>query len=115
MNRIASSQFRNDFGHVMDSVQHASITITKRGRDFATLFSAKHIEDTAKALLGDYPLELVETGKMDILEALLFQKQLEEGNLLANEQYANGEYYTANAQYFDSFKERVKKLTDNQK
>lgn len=115
MNRIAASQFRNDFGIVMDSVQHSSVIITKRGRDFATLFSNKTIQDNAKELLGEYPLELVETGQMDIFEALKFQKKIEEGNKKANEDYKNGDYFIADDDYFDNFKERAKALAKKSK
>lgn len=114
MNRIASTQFRNDFGTVMDNVQHSSITITKRGRDFATLFSNKKIYDTAKELLWEYPLELVENGEMDILEALIFQNRITKDIETANKQFKNGEYYEATDEFFASFKERAKTLADNQ-
>ncbi len=115
MERIASSQFRDDFGSVMDRVQHSSVTITKRGRDFVSLFSQKRINDTAKELLWEYPLQLVENGEMDILEALVFQNRIQKDIDIANEQYKNGEFYEATDDFFDSFKERAKLLADNQK
>lgn len=115
MEKIASSQFRDDFGRVMDSVQHASITITKRGRDYATLFSQKKIEDTAKELLWDYSRKLVESGEMDILEALIFQSRVKKDIETANVQYENGEYYEATDEFFASFKTRAMALADNPK
>lgn len=115
MEKIASSKFRDDFGQVMDNVQHSAITITKRGRDYATLFSQKKIEDTAKELLWDYPLQMVENGEMDILEALIFQKRISKDFDKANTQYEKGQCHEATDEYFSSFKTRAEALLDNQK
>ncbi len=75
----------------------------------------KRIEETSVRLLKGYSLELVETGKMDILEALIFQNKILEDIKIANEQYENGNYHEATDEYFDSFKERAKRLTNKKK
>ncbi len=62
MEKVSSATLKKDFGRVMDEVQHTPITVTRHGRDIATIFSHKKIEEAAKQLLGKYPLELVETG-----------------------------------------------------
>lgn len=113
MERVTSAEMKKDFGRVMDEVQHTPVTVTRHGRDIATIFSNRKIEEVAKQLLGEYPLKLVETGEMDILEALVFQNRILADVEEAEKEYENGQYYEANDEYFESFKKRA--LANNPK
>ncbi len=113
MEKVSSATLKKDFGRVMDEVQHAPITVTRHGRDIATIFSHKKIEEAAKQLLGEYPLELVETGEMNIFEALIFQKKILKDVAIAEEQVKNGECYEADGEYFEQLKKRA--LANNPK
>lgn len=107
MERVSSATLKKDFGRVMDEVQHTPITITRHGRDIATIFSHRKIEEAAKELLGEYPLELVESGELNIFEALIFQNKVLEEVTEAEKQVKNGEYYEATDEYFDTIKKRA--------
>ncbi len=107
MECVSSAVLKKDFGRVMDGVQHTPVTITKHGRNIATIFSNRKLEEVAKKLLWEYPLKLVEAGKMDIFEALIFQQKILNDVAIAEEQVKNGEYYEANDEYFENLKKRA--------
>ncbi len=48
-----------------------------------------------KSLLVGYPLEMAETGKMDILEALIFQTRVLADIEKAQQEYENGDFYSS--------------------
>lgn len=107
MEKVSSATLKKDFGRVMDEVQHSPITITRHGRDIATIFSHRKIEEAAKQLLGEYPLELVESGELNIFEALIFQNKILEGVAEAEKQVKNGKYHEATDEYFENIKKRA--------
>ncbi len=90
MQTIKSSDFKKDFGRVIDDVQHQNIVITKHGRSVATMISQRKLDEMS-ALLDGYPLELFENGKLDILDALSFQMRILTDVEAARKQYENGE------------------------
>ncbi len=87
---VKSSDFKKDFGRVLDEVQHQNIVITKHGRSVATMISQRKL-DKMKTLLAGYPLALFESGKLDILEALSFQMRILADVDEAKKQYESGE------------------------
>ncbi len=93
MERVQSAEFKKDFGRVMEEVQHANITITRHGRDIATMISQKKLNEL-KLLLAEYPLSLVESGEMDVLEALIFQNRILTDVEKAREDYKDGKCKT---------------------
>lgn len=92
---------KHNFGQVLDEVQHNTITITRHNRDIAVMYSSKRIEKIKKNLLGEYLLEQVESGQMDLLDALEMQATIMQDIEKADKEIENGDYEIATPAFFE--------------
>ncbi len=72
---------------------HAEIA-PKGNTDISISITQKKLQEI-KSLLVGYPLEMAETGKMDILEALIFQTRVLADIEAAQQEYTNGDFYSS--------------------
>lgn len=107
MEKVTSADMKKDFGRVMEEVQHTPVTVTRHGRDVATIFSQRRLQEASKKLLGEYFLEKVESGEMDIFEALEQEAIIMNDVEIAREDLAAGRAIEATDSYFDSIQKRV--------
>ncbi len=109
MECVPSAVLKKDFGRVMDEVQHTPVTVTRHGRNIATIFSNKKLEEAAEKLLWEYFLEKVKNGEIDLLEALEQEAMIMNDVKKAREDMANGRVTEVTDDYFDNLKARVYK------
>lgn len=104
MKAYTSVNAKHNFGQVLDDVQHSVITITRHSREIAVMFSNSKVERAKKALLGEYFLEKVESGELDIFEALEAQAQILADVEQADKDFAAGKCVKASPKMFEAIR-----------
>ncbi len=107
MEKVSSAEMKQDFGRIMDEVQHTPMTVTRHGRDIATIFSQRRLQEAGKNLLGEYFLAKVESGEMDILEALEQEALIMADVKKVREEFEAGKCIEITDDYFENLKKRV--------
>ncbi len=86
--------------------------MTQHGRNIATIFSQKRLQQASKNLLGEYFFEKVNNGEMDLLEALEQEAMIINDVKKAHEDIENGRGIEVTDDYFDNLKARVYKKSN---
>lgn len=105
--KVASGIFKKEFGRILEDARERPITITRHGRDFVTILSAKDFESIQEAVLGEYFLEKVKLGEMTFLEALHEEKRIMKDVAAAELAYQEGRYKHLSPDYIDDIKQRA--------
>lgn len=104
MKAYTSVNAKHNFGQVLDDVQHSAVTITRHSRDIAVMFSNRQVERAKKTLLGEYFLEKVESGELDIFQALEAQAQILANVEQAEKDFAEGNCVKATPEMFEKIR-----------
>lgn len=95
---------KHNFGQVLDDVQHSMVTISRHSRDIAVMFSNSQIERAKNKLLGEYFLVKVESGELDIFQALEAQAQILADVEQADKDFEAGGCVKATPEMFDNIR-----------
>lgn len=105
--KVPSAAVKQNFGRILDEVQHQPITITRRNRDIAMLISMRELNAIADDLLSDYFKEKIADNEMTVIEAIKMHTQIRKDHEIACQQIANGEYKEADTAFFDHIKKQA--------
>lgn len=105
--KVPSATVKQNFGQILDEVQHQPITITRHNRDIAMLISMHELNEIAKDLLSDYFLEKIAMGEMTIIDAIKIHNQIRKDHEIACQQIKDGKYKEANDEFFANIKKQA--------
>ncbi|MBS9783010.1 MAG: type II toxin-antitoxin system prevent-host-death family antitoxin [Pasteurella sp.] len=106
MEKVASGEFKKDFGKVLQEAYRKPVTITRHGRDFVTLVSSQDFFAIQNEILGEYYLEKVQSGAMSFLEAVRAEKKIINDIIQARQDYDDGKYFEYHAGYSADIKQK---------
>ncbi len=98
--KIPSNIVTQNFDVLLGNIENRHITITKNNEDLAMLISVRELKEIARNILDGYFLEQVESGSMNIIEAIKAQSLIREGSKKADEQIRAGKYKEASHDFF---------------
>lgn len=113
MEKVASGEFKKDFGRVLQEAYRKPVTITRHGRDFVTLVASEDFFAIQSEVLGEYYLEKVQTGEMSFLEAVRAEKKVLDDVAQAKADYEAGEYFDYHPNYLADIKQKFLAKTAN--
>ena len=109
MKIMTAVEAKNSFGRFLEAVHREPVAVTKNNREIAAMFSMEDIHSLASAFLAEPIQNEVEAGKINVVEAMMQQINLNK-RLEANRQaISEGHGVVADDDYFASLKERALK------
>lgn len=98
------------FAQILETIVCEPVVITRGGNAVAAIFSLDDARTIADGFLAEPIKEAVDAGKLEILDALIAQvdldRRLEEGRSWI----AQGNVIVADATYFNTLRDRIRKL-----
>lgn len=93
---------KQSFGRMIDEAQHNPVKITKHNRDFAVILSNQKLNEIAEFFLGDYFLEQIKDGNMDVFEAIEEQIRILKNSEIARLEFESGECREATDEFYEN-------------
>ena len=107
MKTMTAVEAKNSFGQFLEAALREPVAITKNRREVAAMFSMADIRALADSFLAA-PLKAdVEAGKIDLLDALMAQVDLNRRLGAARQEIAAGNGIVADATYFAGLRDRA--------
>jgi len=107
MKTMTAVQAKNSFGQLLEASLREPVAVTKNRREVAAMFSMEDVRALADSFLAAPLKDDVAAGKLDLLDALMKQidlnRRLEAGRMAI----AEGDGIEADATYFASLRDRA--------
>lgn len=107
MKTMTAVEAKNSFGQLLEAALREPVAVTKNRREVAAMFSMEDIRALADSFLAA-PLKAdVEAGKIDLLDALMAQVDLNRRLGAARQEIAAGDGVVADTKYFAGLRDRA--------
>ena len=107
MKTMTAVEAKNAFGQLLDAAHREPVAVTKNNREIAAMFSMEDIQSLADAFLAEPVRADVAAGKLNVIEALMAQIELNK-RLDANRAgIAEGRGVVADDAYFERLRDRA--------
>ena len=107
MKTMTAVEAKNAFGQLLDTALREPVAVTKNRRQVAAMFSMKDISALADSFLAA-PLKAdVDAGKLDLLDAVMAQIDLNRRLDPSRQAIAQGDGHVADATYFAHLRDRA--------
>lgn len=107
MKTMTAVEAKNAFGQLLDAALREPVAVTKNRRKVAAMFSMEDIHALADSFLAD-PLKAdVDAGKLDLLDAVMAQIDVNRRLDASRKAIAEGDGHIADAAYFASLRNRA--------
>lgn len=113
MEKVASGEFKKEFGKVLQEAYRNPVTVTRHGRDFVTLVPSQDYFAIQSEILGEYFLQKVQRGEMSFLEAVRTEKKIMNDVTQARQDYEEGQYVAYQPNYVNEIKQKFLSKTIN--
>lgn len=107
MKTMTAGEAKNAFGQLLEATIHEPVTVRKNGCEVAAMFSMEDIRALADSFLAE-PLKAdVAAGKLDLLDAVMAQIDLNRRLEAGRKAISEGDGIVADATYFASLRDRT--------
>ena len=107
MKTMTAVEAKNSFGQLLEAALRQPVAVTKNRREVAAMFSMEDVRALADSFLAGPLKAEVASGKLDILDALMAQVELNRRLDAGRKAIAVGDGIVADATYFLSLRERA--------
>lgn len=107
MKTMTAVEAKNAFGRLLEASLREPVAVTKNRREVAAMFSMEDMRALADSFLAD-PLKAdVAAGKLDLLDAVMAQIDLNRRLDASRRAIADGDGVVADATYFAALRDRA--------
>lgn len=107
MRTMTAVEAKNGFGRLLEAAHREPVAVTKNNREIAAMFSIEDIRALAQAFLAE-PLKAdVEEGRINVVEAIMTQIELNKRLEASRVAIAQGRGVVADDAYFDRLRDRA--------
>lgn len=107
MKTMTAVEAKNAFGRFLDAAHREPVAVTKNNREIAAMFSMDDIHALANAFLAE-PLKAdVEAGRLNVIEAVMAQIDLNKRLEVSRQAISEGRGFVADDEYFNRLRERA--------
>lgn len=107
MKTMTAVEAKNSFGQLLEAAFRAPVAVTKNSREVAAMFSMEDVRALADTFLAA-PLKAdVAAGKLNLLEALMAQVDLNRRLETGRKAITEGDGIVADATYFANLRDRA--------
>ena len=107
MKTMTAVEAKNSFGQLLEAALREPVAVTKNRREVAAMFSMEDIRALADSFLAPPLKAEVASGKLDLLDALMAQVDLNRRLEASRKAIAAGDGIVADATYFASLRDRA--------
>jgi prevent-host-death family protein len=109
MKTMTAVEAKNSFGQLLEAAFRKPVAVTKNRREVAAVFSMEDVRALADSFLAAPLKAEVATGKLDLLDALMAQVDLNRRLEVGRKAIAEGDGIVADATYFTSLRDRARR------
>lgn len=107
MKTMTAVEAKNAFGQLLEAAHREPVAVTKNNREIAAMFSMEDIRALAEAFLAE-PLKAdVETGRLNVVEAIMAQISLNKRLEANRAAISEGRGMVADEAYFQRLRDRA--------
>lgn len=107
MKTMCAVEAKNSFGQFLEAAHREPVAVTKNNREIAAMFSMEDVQALADAFLAEPVKEEVATGKLNVIEALMTQIELNKRLEANRAAISEGSGVVADGAYFDQLRARA--------
>lgn len=107
MKTMTAVEAKNSFGRLLETAHREPVAVTKNNREIAAMFSMEDIHALAGAFLAEPLKDDVEAGRLNVIEAVMAQIDLNKRLEVSRQAIADGRGVVADAGYFDGLRQRA--------
>ena len=107
MKTMTALEAKNEFGKFLSSSQREPVLVTKNQRRVGAMFSIEDLENIARSYLPQEVHKRIESGDIDLVEALMQQTVIDRRIEQSRMEIQNGQGIEMDGDYFDRLREHV--------
>ena len=107
MKTMSAVEAKNSFGRFLEAAHREPVAVTKNNREIAAMFSIEDIHALADAFLAEPLKDDVETGRLNVIEAVMVQIDLNKRLDASHQAIAEGRGVVADEGYFNRLRDRA--------
>ena len=107
MKTVTAVEAKNAFGRLLEATHREPVAVTKNNREIVAMFSMEDVHALAETVLADPVKQDVAAGKLNVIEALMAQIELNKRLEAGRKAIAEGTGVVADAAYFDTLRARA--------
>lgn len=104
---MTALEAKNSFGKFLTASQREPVTVTKNSQEIGAMFSMEDLQNMAHAYLPVIELQRVQDGKIGLVEALMYQVNINNKISKSRQEFVEGKTLKMDAAYFDNLKSRI--------